>query len=152
MLSNMKTSIFKFADLSWDSLAKIKKWFRQDIVRDGFNLQSFRNNPSLKVVEVHNSVGETIALFPIEPCFVVNQIVNPQATPIEASVAGDNADRALAKLAQQEGITRFLIICPTNSPTQPDERWVRIIERTVPQVTATQSVDCAKQSTTAYIN
>ncbi|HEX3642350.1 MAG TPA: hypothetical protein VHV10_13750 [Ktedonobacteraceae bacterium] len=147
----MKTSIFKFADLSWESLTKIKKWFRQDIVRDGFSLQSFNNNPSLKVVEVTNSVGQTIAFCPIEPCFVVNQIVNPQATTIEACVAGDNADRALARLAQQEGITRFLIICPPDYPSQPDERWVRIIERKVSQVAAMQSVDCA-QSTTAYIN
>ena len=152
MLSNMKTSIFKLSDLSWDSLTKIKKWFRQDIVRSGFTLQSFNNNPSLKVVEVQNSVGQTIVFCPIEPCFVVNQIVNPKATTIEACAAGDKADHALALLAQREGITRFLIICPTDYPTQPDERWVRIIERKVPQLAAMQSVDCASQSTTAYIN
>ena len=151
MLSNMKTTIFKFADLSWSALANIKSWFRQDIARAGFTLENFSNNPSMKVVQVENSVGQTIALCPIEPCFLVSQLINPEATIVETGVAGDYADRALARYAQQEGMTRFLIVCPPDYPSQADEKWVRIIERKVP-LAAIHSVGCATKSTAAHIN
>ncbi len=114
MLSSMKTTIFKFADLSWPTLANIKKWFRQDIARPGFTLENFSNNPSMKVVQVENSVGQTIALCPIEPCFLVSQLINPEATIIETGVAGDLAPIVLLQdMAQQEGMTRFLIVVST---------------------------------------
>jgi hypothetical protein len=152
MLSNMKTSIFTLADLSWDTLAKIKRWFRPDITRHGFALQSFDNNASLKVVEVHNSVGQTVALCPIEPCFLVNMILNPEATRIEIGVAGNNVDRGLELIAQQEGMTRFLIVCPPDYPSQPDEKWVRVVERQVPQVAAMQCTNHPSQPHTALSN
>lgn len=150
MLS-FKTSIFKVCDLSWSALASIKSWFRQDIVRDGFNLESF-DNPSLKVVEVKNPTGQTVAICPVETCFLVNQIINPKANPIEAQQAGNCVDAQLAWMAQKDGATRFLIVVPNNIPTQPDEKWIRIIERKVPKIATMQSVDCAAQLTSAYIN
>jgi hypothetical protein len=77
---------------------------------------------------------------------------NPAATTIETGVAGDHTDAALAQMAQSEGVTRFLIVVPPNYPSTPNAKWVRIIERKVPQIAAMQSVDCAAQSATAYIN
>jgi hypothetical protein len=71
----MKVSILKLSDMSWAALANIKRWFRQDFARDGFSLESFNNNPSMKIVQVENSVGQTITLCPIEPCFLVSQLV-----------------------------------------------------------------------------
>jgi hypothetical protein len=150
MLNCMKTSIWKYADLSWETLARLKKWFRQDIAREGFTLDNFNNN--IKVIEVKNSVNQTIALCPIEKCFIVQQIVNPQATVIEIGYAGDFVDRELARLAQSEGMDRFLIAVPSSYPTQPDEVWVRVISRRVPQNLAMQCGDCTSHSHTALSN
>src|SRR5579864_8147956 len=139
MLSTLKTSIWRYCDLSWSSLAKIKSWFRPDTVRDGFKLQSVADNLSLRIVQVDNSVGQTVSFNLIEPCFLVNHIVNPQATPTETQFAGDWADAALARMAQREGVTHFLIVVPSNFPSHPDEQWIRIIPRNVPQIAAMQS-------------
>lgn len=150
MLNCMKTSIWKYADLSWETLAKLKAWFRPDIAREGFTLENLNN--SIKVVEVKNSVNQTVALCPIERCFIVQQIVNPESTVIESGRAGDFADQALARLAQSEGMDRFLIAVPSSYPTQPDEVWVRVISRRVPQIAAMQSVDFTSQAHAARSN
>jgi hypothetical protein len=152
MLNNMNTRIFKMADLSWDAMVKIKRWFRPDVVRETLTLDSLSNNPSLKVAEVTNSVGQTVSFCVIEPTFVVSPIVNPKATVIETGKAGDFADRALTSMAQHEGMTRFLIVCPPDYPSQPDERWVRIIERKVPNISAMQCADRTPQPHTALSN
>jgi hypothetical protein len=150
MLNSMKTSIWKYADLSWDTLSKLKAWFRPDIAREGFTLENLNN--SIKVVEVKNSVNQTVALCPIERCFIVQQIVNPQATLIETGRAGDFVDQQLERLAQSEGMERFLIALPSSYPSQPDEVWVRVISRQVPQIAAMQSIDGAAQAHSALNN
>lgn len=152
MLNCMNARIFKICDLSWDALAKIKRWFRPDVVRETLTLENLSNNPSLKVAEVKNSVGQTVSFYVIEPTFVVSPIASPDATVIETGITGDCADRAVASIAQHEGMARFLICVPPEYPSQPGERWIRVIERKVPQIAVMQSVDCAAQSTTVSIN
>ena len=146
----MLARIFKYADLSWKDLTNIKRWFTREEARCGFTLETL--TPSMRVVKVENSVDETICLTPIESCYVVGAYIqNPEATSVEAPKAGDAIDRALASLAQREGVTKFLIAIPDSHPSQPGERWIRVLERTVPQIAATQ-VGCPTHSPTAHSN
>jgi hypothetical protein len=144
--------IFKYSDLSWQALTQIKRWFNRSAARDGFTLDSFNNNPSLRVAQAVNSVGQTVCLTPIEVCYVVGAIIhNPAATSVEMPLAGDAIDREIARLAQSEGITKFLIAVPDCQPSEPGEKWIRVVQREVQQPIVMGGVSCTR-STTAYLN
>ena len=146
----MRARIFKFADLSWKDLTNIKRWFRQDQARYGFSLENF--NPSMRVAKAENSVGQTICMTPIEVCYVVSAYIqNPEATSVEVPKAGDEIDRQLAFLGQREGVTKFLIALPDSHPSQPGEKWIRVVEREVPQPVITGGVSRV-QATAARSN
>ena len=128
----MLARIFKLSELSWRDLCDVKKWFRRDTTREGFTLESLE--PSLKIAKATNSVGQTLAFCPIEPTYLVGAFVqNPEATSVEIGKAGDFIDGEIARLAQREGVTKYLIVLPTDVPSQRGERWIRVIERSVPQ-------------------
>ena len=144
--------IFKYSDLSWSALTQIKSWFQRSSAREGFTLESFNNNPSMRVAQAVNSVGQTICLTPIESCYLVGAYIhNPEATSVEIPLAGDAIDRELASLAQREGVTKFLIALPDSHPSEPGEKWIRVVQREVLQPVVMGGVSCARAST-AYLN
>jgi hypothetical protein len=146
----MLARIFKYSDLSWHDLCNIKRWFQRSAAREGFTLDSL--TPSMKVAKVVNSVGQTLAFCPIESCYLVGAFIqNPEATSVEIGRGGDFIDSEIAKLAQREGVRKFVIVLPTSVPSQPGERWIRIIERQVPQPVFTGG-GVQSQTTTASTN
>ena len=147
----MLARIFKYSDLSWSALTQIKSWFQRSSAREGFTLERF-NNPSLRVAQAVNSVGQTICLTPIESCYVIGAyITNPEATSVELPQAGDAVDREIERLAQREGVTKFLIAIPDCRPSEPGEKWIRVVEREVPQPVVMGGILRA-QATTAHLN
>jgi hypothetical protein len=146
----MLARIFKYSDLSWKDLTNIKRWFTRDEARHGFTLESF--NPSMHVAKAENSVGQTTLLTPIESCYVVGAYIrNPDATGPELSLAGNTLDVELTRLAQREGVTKFLIALPDSRPSEPGEKWIRVVEREVPQPVVTGGVSGA-HATTVQLN
>jgi hypothetical protein len=149
--TEMLARIFKYCELSWSDLCNIKRWFQPSAAREGFTLDSL--NPSMKVAKVVNSVGQTLAFCPIESCYLVGAFIqNPEATSVEIGRGGDFIDLEIAKLAQREGVSKFVIVLPTSVPSQPGERWIRIIERQVPQPIFTGGVAQSQTNTTATSN
>jgi hypothetical protein len=129
----LKATVLKYCELSWHDLRNIKRWFKREEARDGFTLESF-SHPSLRVAKAENSVGQTICLTPIESCYVVGAyITNPEATSVELTRVGDSIDRELERIARREGVAKFLIALPDSRPSEPGEKWIRVIEREVPQ-------------------
>ena len=151
--NTIKATLLKYHDLSWNTLTEIKKWFGQSSrSRDGFTMDSFVNNRKLQVATATNSVGQNIAHCLIEPCYMFSAyVLNPEATEIEQRRAGDVIDGALAHLAQKEGVQKLLLLLPDSYPSQPEEKWVRIVERQVPQIAAIQGMGCNTHSP-AFIN
>jgi len=146
----MLARIFKYSDLSWKDLTNIKRWFQRSAARYGFTLESF--NPSMRVAKAVNSVGQTVMLTSIEHCYLVGAYIqNPEATSVEIPQAGNSIDDELARLAQREGVTKFLIALPDSHPSQPGERWIRVVEREVQQPVVMGGVFRA-QTTTAHLN
>jgi len=146
----MRCKVFKFCELSWSALAQLKRWFNGSANRDGFTLSSLE--PNLKVAEAVNSAGQVVLLCPIEQCFIVSGYVhNPDATSGELQQAGNAIDRELARLAAREGITRFLVTIPDGRPHEPGERWVRVVERRVPQ-TAMGATYPSQPTAIQYLN
>jgi hypothetical protein len=130
--SDMLGRIFRYSDLSWKDLTNIKRWFKRDEARNGFSLDSF--NPSIRVARVENSVGQTVCFTAIENCYVVGAYIhNPCATSGELGRGGDAVDCAVSTLAQREGVSKFLIALPDHFPSEPGEKWIRVVEREVQQ-------------------
>jgi hypothetical protein len=146
----MRARIFKYCELSWSDLCSIKRWFQRSAAREGFTFD--RLNSSMKVAKAVNSVGQTLAFCPIESCYLVSAFIqNPEATSVEIGRGGDFIDLEIAKLAQREGVSKFVIVLPTSVPSQPGERWIRIVERQVPQPILTGGVS-QSQTTTVSSN
>jgi hypothetical protein len=71
----------------------------------------------------------------------------------EQTDAGNALDTALSHQAQMDGVTKLLMVLPHSHPSVPDERWVRIIEKKVPQIAAIQAMGSYTQSpATHYFN
>ena len=145
----MLARIFRYSDLSWLALTQIKSWFRSSAAREGFTLQNLANNPSMHIAQAVNSVGQTLAFCPIESCYLVGAFIqNPEATSVEIGRGGDFIDSEIAKLAQREGVSKFLIVLPTGVPNQPGEHWLRVVERQVPQPIITGGIPHTQVGTT----
>ena len=151
---NLKATLLRYCDLSWKSLTEIKSWFKRSGARDGFNVESF-NNPKLQVISATNEDGQTVAHCLVESCYLFSAyLTNPEfkGEP-EQQQAGNVIDGALAHLAQREGITKLLIVLPDSFPSQPEERWVRTVERKVPQIAAIQAMGSFTQlPATRFLN
>jgi hypothetical protein len=81
-----------------------------------------------------------IVLVPVENILMVgNYIVDPTTDRETAIAAGDMLDTAIAELAAGRQITRILIEVPASMERQPDEKWLRVIERPVSQVVTSLS-------------
>ena len=145
----MRCRIFKFCELSWNTLTQLKRWF--SAARDGFTLQNFE--PGMKVAEAVNSAGQVVLLCPIEPVWMVSAYVrNPAAPSAELQQAGNAIDRELARLAAREGVARFLITIPdAGRPSEPGERYIRVVERRIPQ-TAIEATYPSQPTAIQYLN
>jgi hypothetical protein len=64
-----RAKLLRYCDLSWAALTEIKSWFKQQGLRDGFDVESF-NNPKLQVISATNEDGQTMVHCLIEPCYM----------------------------------------------------------------------------------
>ena len=142
---NIKATLVRYADLSRSALIQITSWSRG---------RGLNHNPSaVQVATAVNSNGETVCHCTIEPCYMLASAPNPLATKQERYLAGEVIEDALVSQAQLKGVSRMLIVLPDGFPSDPEERWIRIVEREVPQIAALQGVGCLVQSATvSYLN
>ena len=148
-----RAKLMRYCDLSWKSLTEIKLWWKRSRgLRDGFDVESF-NNPKLQVISATNEDGQTMVHCLIEPCYMFSAYLSHpdfKGKP-EQTDAGNAMDAALSHQAQMDGVTKLLMVLPHSHPSVPDERWVRIIEKKVPQIAAIQAMGCPTQPF-AFIN
>ncbi len=57
--------------------------------------------------------------------------MNPNVTAAEIRKAGDAIDQELETQGQMAGVSKLLIVLPERHPREPDEKWLRVIERTI---------------------
>ena len=136
MLTNFKVSLFRFCEVSWDSLKQLKAWMKLCPIRidgEGFS------NPRLQIVQVKDA-ERTICYGAIEPAYVLNLVAfNPQSTGIEQQWAGAYIENALEVQAAREGATKLFYVVPDNMPSIPGESFIRVVERRiVPTVNAVE--------------
>jgi hypothetical protein len=131
----MQSRMFRFHDLSWEARTLIKKWMAAPrVLRDGFSAKNF-DNPNLRVIQVNNSVGQTVAFGAVETAFMLSAyLLNPEATDQEYHFGGQEVDCEIAKWARMDGVRRMLYVTPQSHYShQPDEKLIRIVEREFPQ-------------------
>jgi hypothetical protein len=149
MLNNIKVRLFKYSEMSLSALTQFKAW----INRNEFDLESFGAS-SLRVATAKNASNRAICHVPIETVFLVSSsAVNPKTTEVEARVAGDIIDSYIEREGQQAGIRKCLIVVPPCQPSFPEERWIRVIERSIPQTINTVGLGSDKaRSTVKFIS
>lgn len=149
MLNNFKATVRKWANLPYADLCNFFSWL-------DFNKSNVEfNNQNLLVASATNERGETVCYTTAEPIFLVNAYsVSPSSTPEEAQQGGDAIDITLAGEARKAGVNRLLIVVPADTPHQPGEKWLRVIERKVPQetITAQQRIGCLDSATRLLLN
>jgi|HubBroStandDraft_6_1064221.scaffolds.fasta_scaffold140617_2 hypothetical protein len=133
MLNNIKAKLFRLWEMSWADLTWLKAW----AAFSNFDLENI-NSLSAKFAVATDADGGTLCITPIEQvylvrCFAVRRNVSPE----EACFAGDIMDAEIARQAEMNGISRLIIEVPACHPSLPDEKWIRIVERKIPQSIAT---------------
>jgi hypothetical protein len=99
-------------------------------------------------IAVTNQHGEIMTFVLVEKTYVA-----PAATPDEAYQAGAAADLAIDVAARNAGCTTVVLVLSENHPHFPEERWIRVIERAVPQRFVMGGVASDKSaSSTKFIN
>jgi hypothetical protein len=142
---SFKATIRKLTNLPWQDLRDIFTWPSHSTLRV--------ENPNLMIATAQKPTGEVVCYTTCEPIFLVDGFTfNPRTTPLESGQAGIELDAALAREAQNVGIGRFIVVIPRETPTQPGERCIRIIEREVPQIASVNGVGCHSPSHGAYLN
>ena len=97
-------------------------------------------------VAVTNRRGELVCYVMLEKAFVA-----PGATPDEARQAGEEADNTIEIEARKAGATSVVLVLSPEHPHFPEERWIRIVERSIPQ-NITMPEAGSKTSAQAFIN
>lgn len=146
---SFRTKIQRWAGISYADLCNIFSWL--DLNRSSVEF----NNPNLLVASATNERGETVCYTTAEPIFLVNAYaVSPSNTPEEAQKAGDSLDLALADASRKANVGRMLIVVPADAPSQPGERYLRVVERKVqPQpFTTNQRIGCLDSPTRFFLN
>lgn len=145
------TRILKYFEMSWPSLTQIKAWGKRSAAFNNFDVESFAG---CSIASATNDQGQVVAYVPIQTVFLVSGfIVNPSTSPEDAHLAGDALDAAIAYAAQQQGISKMLIVVPKDYPGTPqdDFKEVKMFERHIPQ-RATQVFGCNTGSSVAYLS
>jgi hypothetical protein len=149
-----RAKLMRYCDLSWSALTEIKSWLKRSRgLRDGFTVVSF-NNPKLQVISATNEDGQTMVHCLIEPCYMFSAYLSHPdlKDKPEETDAGNAIDAALYHQAQMDGVTRLLMVLPDSHRSEPNERWVRIVEKKVPQIATTQGVGCIAPSPAVFVN
>lgn len=150
----MFARIFKMCEMSWAALTELKAWSKRSASFNGIDRETF-TNPSLRIASATNSDGETVCYCPVETVFMVSAYaLKPTATPAEAHAAGDAIDAELEKMAQRNGVNKFLICVPDGCPALPEGEWkkVSVYERKIPQTVTMHGIGCSATSQATFIN
>jgi flagellar biosynthesis component FlhA len=148
---NIRATISKYHELSWKTLTKLKSWMRCSA--PSFDVENLAS-PSTRIA-VATDDGEIVAITPIETVYMISgYTVAPTATPEQKQQAGDLIEYQCRCLAQQAGVTRILMVLSENVPLQPDEKWLRVIYRQVPQsvITGGAMREQCTPSQVTYVN
>jgi hypothetical protein len=140
---NFRAALLRYAELSRSALTQLMSWGRG---------RGLNHNPSTQVATATNANGEVVCHCTIEPCYMVASAPNPLASEQDRYLAGEVIEDALVSHAQLKGMSRMLIVVPDGFPSEPEERWIRIVERKVPQIAVMHGVGCFAPSPAAYIN
>lgn len=135
----MKATLLKYCEMTREALTQLKSWLQR--FPNGFDVENF-HNPTLKIAQSTNAVGQVVCYCAVEPAYVITSLAtNPQATEIEVRTAGDYIEGSIAREAQLTGATKLLLVVPDTLPSQPDEKWIRIVERKIiPRTLAMQGI------------
>jgi hypothetical protein len=157
----MKATLRKFWELSWSDLCNLKAWMKRSASFNGFDVEQFQSNATLRIASATNERNEVVCYTPVETCFVVSAFaVSPNATPSEARAAGDLIDSEIAHYAQRAGVSKLLLIVPKDHPALQDNEWsdfkeVRVFERKIPSTINSGGVGCHKPTSvpaSRYLN
>jgi len=150
-MMKIKASLLRYCEMSWPSLALLKRWMKLAASFNGFDLDGF-SNPSLKIAQATDADDQPICFCPVETVFLVSAYaVSPAATQAEARKAGDALDALIARQATMSGVSKMLIVVPRDHPELEGEwKEVRIYERKI-QPTVMQG-GCHTSSPVAYLN
>src|SRR5689334_2038728 len=125
------SKITRWSEMASRDVCNLLSWLSHS--KSAFEFQ----NPNVLVAKATNECGDVVAYTAAEPVYVVSGFaVSPSATPEQAALAGDVMDAALVCEIQQSGCSRVLLVLPENTPCQPDEKSIRIIERKIPPTIA----------------
>jgi hypothetical protein len=128
----MKATITKYFELSWDQLIKMKAFLSWSTFCK-FD-PSELTTPSLRIATATNEQGEATVFCPIETVMLVSYALNPKSSQNEAFRAGNAVDAEIARLGQQLGISKAMIVLPEGVTIPDDEgETIRVHIRNIPQ-------------------
>jgi len=140
-----KATLQKLTELPWNKFKELFTWPSKGLIQ--------ADNPALKVARVTKEDGEVVLYATCERVLLVDSYVcNPHCVESEASQASVVLDTTIKSEAEQTGIARILIVLPDETPSVPDEKFIRVVERKVPQRITTQQTFESMDSPSAFIN
>jgi len=150
----MKAQILKYCELSWDMLTHFKSFMGWSTF-SRFDPSELAT-PSLRIAQATKD-GNPIVFCPVETTLLVSgYAMNPSATKDEAQLAGDAIDVEVARLGQQLGVTKMLIVLPKNAPDdyllEEDGEVIRVFVRKIPQSAVSFGVPVTQSQTGKYLN
>jgi hypothetical protein len=127
MFSNFKSRLRKWAELTHEDFFKLIGWSPSKL--------NFENRTMVASV---SRDGEMLAYLTVQPVYVVGSFaLKPETTPSDLQKCGDAIDSALEAEAQRVGIDKFWIELPEGAPIQPDEKTIRVVEKSIPRIVDT---------------
>ena len=97
-------------------------------------------NPNLLVATATDENSIPAAYCTIDPTWIVNGYVfRPGLSDEDAGHAGDAIYSSIEREAKVRGVGKVLLVLPNELPTQPDEKFLRVIELKLPQTVSTIS-------------
>jgi hypothetical protein len=150
----IKASLLRYCELSWEMLTHFKAFMKWSTFCR-FDIEQF-STPSLRIATATRGNGEPIVFAPIETCLLVSgYALNPTVTKDEARIAGDIIDAELARLGQQMGVTKMLVVLPKDCPESllEEDGWeeIRTYTRKIP-VSAAMGTAITTPSPAMYLN
>src|ERR1700674_1732675 len=106
----MKASITKYFELSWEALTQLKAFLGWSTFCKFDPAELI--TPSLRIATATNEQGEAMVFCPIENVMLVSYTLNPKSSKDEAFRAGNAVDAEIARLGQQLGISKAMIVLP----------------------------------------
>ena len=130
MFNKFKATLKRWAGITTEDFLNLLNWGDSTIDV---------SNRTLLVASANDEKGAA-AYTTIEPTWILKGFTfRPRLTDADAGKAGDSIYSTLARCAPAHGVGKILIVLPSEVPTQPDEKYLRVIELKLPQ---TVSVTC----------